>query len=405
MTSTSPPKITPAKLPQLTVTLLTFGAFFAFFVFGFSDSLKGPVLPELLDDLQINYAVGGTILLGLYAGFTLASLLSGLLADRFGPKMVLVLAGSSLSLGVFTFAAANTAVTLTAAMFILGFGLGAIELGANGLIVSLHSEHQGRYLNLMAAMHGLGSTVAPLYAGLMLANDQTWRTVYRGDLLLAIPLILLFALLRFPRQANTEADDAFQWRELGKSAFTPRLLLSYLTVLLYVSTEIGIASWLVAYLQDVRGQDVAQSTQALSLFWALMMIGRFLGSFLVDRIGYLRAILITVLLASGCLAIGLFGPPQAWWLLAISGIFLSIVFPTFTAAIASSLTENKNSILGVLFTFAGLGGIFGPWLVGVVSNSLGLEIGFSLILGLSLTTAVIVTILLRLNSGQAKEQI
>lgn len=405
MTSPATPNVSSVKLPRLTVALLTVGAFFAFFVFGFSDSLKGPVLPELLDDLQINYAVGGTILLGLYAGFTIASLLSGLLADRFGQKMVLMLAGASLSLGVFTFAGANTAVTLTAAMFVLGFGLGAIELGANGLIVSLHSQHQGRYLNLMAAMHGLGSTLAPLYAGLLLANDQTWRTVYRGDLLLAIPLILLFALLRFPRQTNAEAGDTFQWRELGQSAFTPPLLLAYLTVLLYVSTEIGIASWLVAYLQDVRGQNVAQSTQALSLFWGLMMIGRFVGSFVVDRIGYLRAILITVLLASGCLAIGLFGPSQAWWLLPLSGIFLSIVFPTFTAATASSLTENKNSILGVLFTFAGLGGIFGPWLVGVVSNSLGLSIGFSLILGLSLTTAVIVTILLRLQTSQTKEQI
>ncbi|MFZ1400905.1 MAG: MFS transporter, partial [Candidatus Promineifilaceae bacterium] len=144
MASTATPNVSSVKLPRLTVALLTVGAFFAFFVFGFSDSLKGPVLPELLDDLQINYAVGGTILLGLYAGFTIASLLSGLLADRFGQKMVLVLAGASLSLGVFAFAGANTAVTLTAAMFILGFGLGAIELGANGLIVSLHSQHQGR---------------------------------------------------------------------------------------------------------------------------------------------------------------------------------------------------------------------------------------------------------------------
>jgi fucose permease len=250
----------------------------------------------------------------------------------------------------------------------------------------------------MAAMHGLGSTAAPLYAGLLLANNQTWRTVYRGDLVLTVPIILLFALLRFPRRNAVEARQPFRWRELGESAFTPPLLLSYFTVLLYVSTEIGIASWLVAYLQDVRGQDVGQSTQALSLFWGLMMIGRLAGSFAVDRIGYLRAILITVLLASSCLAMGLFGPAQMWWLLPISGFFLSIVFPTFTAATASTLHENKNSILGVLFTFAGLGGILGPWLVGIVSNSFGLEVGFGAILLLSSLTAVIVIMLMRLRS-------
>jgi MFS transporter, FHS family, glucose/mannose:H+ symporter len=383
---------------HVNVRLLTIAAFFAFFVFGFSDNLKGPVLPALLDDLQFDYAIGGTILMGLYAGFMAATLLTGLLADRFGQKMVLVLAGVSLTVGVVGFTGLQTPVALTSFMVVLGFGMGAIELGCNALIVNLHITNQGRILNLMSVMHGLGSMSAPLYAGMMLANEQTWRTVYRGDLLLSVPLILLFALLRFPQVPVATNKQRPKLSQLRQLAFTPPLMLSYAAVLLYVCTEMGLASWLVEFLQKERGLDVQRSTQALSLFWGLVMFGRFIGSFVVDRIGYLRAMLMTSLAASTCIAAGLFGPPQAWPFLPSTGFFLSIIFPTITASTARQLQANKSSILGLLFTFAGLGGIIGPWLVGIVSDFSGLMVGFSLPLFFGLALVVIILVQMRVST-------
>ncbi len=88
---------------KTSIWMLTGGAFFAFFVFGFTDNLKGPTLPALLQDLQLNYAVGGTILMGVYLGFMAASLTSGFLANAFGEKVVLVNAGICLALGVIGF--------------------------------------------------------------------------------------------------------------------------------------------------------------------------------------------------------------------------------------------------------------------------------------------------------------
>ncbi|RME56051.1 MAG: hypothetical protein D6790_15315, partial [Caldilineae bacterium] len=54
--------------------LLTIGGFFSFFAFGFIDNLKGPTLPALLADMSFDYAQGGTILLGAYLGFLIATL-------------------------------------------------------------------------------------------------------------------------------------------------------------------------------------------------------------------------------------------------------------------------------------------------------------------------------------------
>jgi fucose permease len=152
----------------------------------------------------------------------------------------------------------------------------------------------------------------------------------------------------------------------------------YLSIALYVAAEIGIASWLVTFLQDVRHVSVTASSQALSLFFGMLMLGRLLGSFVVQRIGYLRSVLLTTIGALTCIAVGLFGPRSLSFFLPLTGLFFSIIFPTLTAAASESHTENVNTILGVLFTFAGLGGVLGPWLIGLASDLFGLQTGFSI---------------------------
>ena len=384
---------------QKTIWLLTAAAFFAFFIFGFTDNLKGPVLPALLQDLRFSYSLGGTILLGVYLGFMIATLTTGFLADAVGHKAVLVLAGVCLALGVTGFAIFSSPVLLTAAVAVLGFGLGSLELGCNALIVNLHTADKGRYLNLMAVMHGMGSMIAPLYAGWMLAANRSWRAVYLWDLGLIALLIAAFVLVRFPEKKAAQSEK-LDFKQIGRTARSPRMLLYYFAEVLYVAFELGMASWMVEFLQKEHAQSVSQSSQALAVFFGLVMVGRFVGSFFVERFGYLRSILLAALAGSACVALSLFAPARLLFLLPVSGFFLSIIFPTITAAVSNVYKENLNSILGLLFTFAGFGGILGPWLVGLASDLGGIKFGFSLNLVFGLLTAASAFVLLLLKSDR-----
>jgi fucose permease len=387
-------------MKKSSIWLWTLAAFFAFFVFGYSDNLKGPIMPALLADLHFDYAMGGTILLGIYVGFMIATLTTGLIADMLGKKAVLLTAGACLTLGISGYSSFSAPLALGFSMTILGFGLGALELGCNALIVELHPTDKVRYLNLMALMHGMGSMAAPLATGLLLAASYSWRTVYRLDLIFVAFLILYVSLNHYPAGASAPSEK-IDFKHLGRAAFTPRLVWFYLSIALYVATEIGLASWLVEYLQKIRLQSVEQSTQALSQYFGLMMAGRFLGSFVIDRLGHLKSILVAMLAACVTIAIGLFGPALA---LSLSGLFLSIVFPTITASVSDGLTENTNSILGLLFTFAGLGGMLGPWLVGLASHWFGIGIGFGLPLGFAVLTTLAILTLFRLAPHPQQKQ-
>jgi fucose permease len=281
-------------------------------------------------------------------------------------------------------------VLLGISLFVIGIGLGAFELGPNSLIVTLHRERKGLYLNLMAVLHGLGSLIAPLFAGWLFSLDFTWRVVYRWDLAMIVFFMLFTTMLPFPK---TDESSQLDFRQIPSVAFKGKLPWFYLAIMFYVAAEIGIGSWLVTFLQDARGVSVILSNQALSLFFGTVMVGRLLGGLFVQRIGYVRSILFAAIGAFVCVGIGLFAPSQFSFVLSLTGLFFSFVFPTLTAAASDTHTENLNTVLGVLFTFAGIGGLLGPWLLGWSSDAFGLEKGFAFnlvfISGLILSTFVL----------------
>jgi MFS transporter, FHS family, glucose/mannose:H+ symporter len=376
------------------IQLLTAGGFLSFFAFGFIENLKGPLLPELLRSGDFNYRQGGTILLASYVGFILATIVAGILADVLSNRGVLFLAGVCLAIGCVAMGLSNTLPLLVLSMGIIGFGLGAIELGGNGLMVELHSDQRGRYLNLLATFHGFGSLLVPMYAAALLTLKVHWQAIYGSALLIVVPLTILF----WPRAKIVSVDSVaigelevktgWNWKEVQQFAFTLEMAAYYVLIAAYVASELGVAAWIVEYLQQNRQFSVGGSSMVLSTFFGLIMTGRLLGAFVVEPFGYTRAIAIALLGSSLCLAGGIFGPGPMIYLLPLSGLFMSIVFPTVVAAASDLHQAHIGTILGILFAFAGVGGAVGPWTIGVVSDYAGLTIGLSCCIAFSLTGLV-----------------
>jgi fucose permease len=202
-----------------------------------------------------------------------------------------------------------------------------------------------------------------------------------------VVLLVYFLLVKYPRSAGAESNK-LDLKHLGKSAFTGEMILFYAAIAVYVAVEIGIGAWVVEFLQQAKAQSVMMSSLYLSLFFGGVTAGRFIGSFLVERVGYLPSMLYASFAAMGCVAVGTFGPAGLSFFLPLAGLFLSIIFPTATAAVSDLHRENVGTVLGLLFTFAGVGGMVGPWLVGILSDWIGIQLGFGVILvfcmGLSL---------------------
>ncbi len=122
------------------VIYFTIGCFISFFLFGFVDNLKGPTVPSILRDLSFNYSIGGTIILANYLGFLLATLFIGLLANVIGRKKIILIAAFLVAFGLLGYSYFSSFLILALFMFVIGMGLGAIEIGANIIIVELQSK-------------------------------------------------------------------------------------------------------------------------------------------------------------------------------------------------------------------------------------------------------------------------
>ena len=227
--------------------------------------------------------------------------------------------------------------------------------------------------------NGVGSMIAPLYAGQMLVMGFSWRRVYQFGAGIALLVLIYFLLAKYPRTTSVQSNK-LDFKNLGKSVFSGQMILFFASITAYVAAEIGIGAWLVEFLQKVKLQSISQSTFYLALFFGTITIGRLVGSFFVSRIGYLKSLFYAGLAAAICVSIGIFGSMELTILLPLSGFFYSIIFSTITAAVSDLHQENQGAILGLLFTFAGIGGMLGPWVVGLTSDWFGMQLGFGLVL-------------------------
>ncbi len=346
------------------------------FLLGLIDNLKGATLPGVLAELNLSDAQGGTVLLLAYLGFLTAALLAGVLSDLLGNRAVVLAATFCMLLGTLGYSLARHLGLLAASMGVIGLGLGGADISGYMIMVAYVAKNKGRNMNLMAFFHGLSSTIAPYYAGLLLAAGVSWRQVYQIPLLVVAGLLAMGLLAPFPKPV-VEQKSSLNLRAVGKLLLNPGLAWYFLLMILYVSSEIGFASWVVAYLQRMHGLSVTESSLNLALYFAGIMLGRLVGSVLVERAGYVRSILIAAVGATVCLLLGIFGPGKAYWVLPVTGLFFSIIFPTLTAATTDLVTENVGTLMGLLFAFCGLGGALGPWLIGVVSSQAGIQAGFA----------------------------
>ena len=373
---------------------LTAGCFLAFFAFGFIDHLKGPILPELLRSEQLSLSQGGTIFLGAYVGFIIATLLTGFLADWGGNRLVLLIAGMLLCIGLLGVSLNVTYPVFVLLMGVVGLGLGAIEVGANGLIVVLHRENAGRYLNLLASSHGTGSFLVPVYVAWLLHLGVGWQRVFLSVVLLSG--LLTVSLMFSPEPTKNRGTTTANWnlRETLKIGFSGQMGWYYCLICSYVALELGLAAWLMEYLQQIRGKSSLESSYYLSGFFMTIMLGRFIGSFFVEKLGYLRMVGVSLVGGVCCLIAGIYGHEALLIALPMSGGFFSIVFPTVTAVVTSLHQKNIGKVLGILFTFGGIGGALGPWMIGVVSDWIGLQMGMcmTIVYGIVAIAALLIVV-------------
>lgn len=386
--------------------MLTIGSVLSLLVFGLFDSLKGSTISSLLGEMELSYSLGGVIVMGQYAGYFAATFLAGRMLDHFGHKMTLVFAGICMLAGVTGYGASSVIPLLLVSIFSIGMGLGTFELSGSNIITVYYPEKKGRYLNILTAIAGIGAIFSPVIVSGLFRVGFSWRMVYYLGLVVLIPVTVYFLLIKNPSPYGTgqteDPADEKTGRGIPVSFCRYDFLLMYLVNFLYMAAEMGIATWIVEFYMKEGMYSSAEGTKFLSLFYIGITLGRIVGSVFVDRLGRLNSELLSSAGACLCILMGISGSPALGVCVAASGIFCSVVFPTATAVISGFPEGDSGRVQGFYFACGGLGGMFGPWIMGIMSDHFGIKWG--MILG-SVFFAGIFFALMMLKRNQKQERI
>jgi len=307
-------------------------------------------------------------------GIAVAGFLLGHLADRYGRKPI-ILAGLTLfAAASYLFILGNSFWYFCVLMALSGAGIGIFKTGALALIgdITRSTAEHTSIMNTVEGFFGIGSILGPAILAQLLRHGIAWPWLYVLAGSTCVLLILAALRVRYPTRTPTmaESTDLNVMMAVMKNRF---VLAFSLGAFLYVAVESAIYVWMPTLLAGYRGPGASIAAYSVSVFFLLRAAGRFLGAWMLNRFRWSTVLFVSSGAILACFVIGITaGIRWAVYSLPLSGLFMSVIYPTINSKGISSLPKSEHGAgAGVILFFTCLSAVLAPLAIGAVSDTMG----------------------------------
>ena len=263
------------------------------------------------------------------------------------------------------------------------FKVGALALV--GDITRNPREHTS-LMNTVEGWFAVGAIVGPALVATLLQAGLSWTWLYVAAASICGLLTLAATRVEYPQVTRASASPA-SLRQTLTLLKNPYALGFSTLIMLYVAVEVAIYVWMPTWLAGYQGPLPWLATYALTLFFALRAAGRFLGAWLLQRLAWEQVLVVLAGAILLCFAGSLAGG-EAWalWLLPLSGLFMSVLYPTLNSKGISCFGHGEHgAIAGLILFFTACAAAVGPLAMAALSDALGdIRYGFMLATGFAL---------------------
>jgi FHS family L-fucose permease-like MFS transporter len=368
-----------------------------FFLWGIAHGMLDTLNKHFQDMLHMSKAQSGMIQFSVYMAYFGMALPAGYFMKQFGYKRGIILGLSLFSCGAFLIAATTSFESFwifLICLFIMGCGLATLETAANPYTTKLGpKETAERRINFSQSFNGMAWVIGPLIGLFIYGNNSNIAGQKLSSMILPYCVIggtvllvaLLFVFTRLPEIKEEETSEKNQTvssdgRKTDKPLTSHRhFVLGVIAQFCYVAAQTGVFSYLINFVTDVNQNphfDVAYGPYFLSIGFALFMIGRMSGSFLMRRFEPTKLLALYALMC--CLLLPVVSIGAGWIsLIALYGVFffMSVMFPTiFALGIKDLGPKTKKASSFLVMSIVG-GAVFPP-VMGLIADKFTMSVGF-----------------------------
>ena len=254
-----------------------------------------PLMPMIRTDFGLSYTRAGVLMSAFSIAGGISQLPSGWLADRFGPRLMVLLSITGVAIAGFLIGLSHSYVALVV-FLVLAALLGGGYHPASGAAISsiVPPEYRGRALGVHSTCGISAFWVIPLLVA-PIAVAWGWRGSY---LTLTIPTIILGILLYILIGRRTQTHISKSQEVDSKVNATSaqihwRQLAPFIIISITAGTIIQSASsYLSLYAVDNLGVTEAEAAMLMAITPAVSLFAAPLGGYFSDRFGSIPVLLL-----------------------------------------------------------------------------------------------------------------
>lgn len=374
---------------------------FAYFAFGAITNVAGAIIPKIRESYSVSSSLSAFLAATFFIAYGITSIPWGIFMEKFSKKTTLIISSVITTLGVLLFAAIPGFLPNMTAMFLCGVGITGIQVALNPLVAEISDPAKySRNLTMFMVINGAGSYAAPQLVTLIKNGGFHWSMTYWIFTIIALIMTIAISFPAYPQDegkndrdqearasgsgeisaeaiAKARSDELKTRNSKEEKNLTielltknPLIYLYALGIFLYVGVEVGVANTIGFYLQDKLNiesllGDTAEAAKnnAISNYWGGLLVGRFVGTVVLNWVSGRHAIMIYISLAALSLYFATHSENINLVLVAFPaiGFFISIMFPTIYSLCTNSFPkEYSSAVSGILCTAIIGGAVIGP---------------------------------------------
>lgn len=348
--------------------------FLMFMMFAMTTDAVGVIIPEVIKEFDLSMTAAGAFHYATMMAIALSGILLGHLADRLGRKTTIIAGLSLFALSSFLFAAGHTFGFFLALLVVSGTAIGIFKTGALALVgdITTSTREHTSTMNTVEGYFAVGAIIGPAIVTRLLAAGYSWKWLYIIAATMCVLLIATALLVKYPETIRTTNEPIDLKRTFGMMK-SPYALGFSLAIFMYVAVECAIYVWMPTLMADYAGSFPLVAAYSISIFFVLRAAGRFLGSAVLARYQWTAVMALFSFAILICFVGSILGGvAYAAILLPLSGLFMSMIYPTLNSKGISCFHKTEHgAIAGVILFFTAAAAALGPLAMGAVSDIFG----------------------------------